>query len=190
VYVELLNVIIGSDYNRPINELCNGSLIEHLYNSIVQSLLTASYATVPYTCSGVYKHWWNDSLAAAKQKSIDTHNAWEAAGKPRSGPIFLTRNAVKREYRYLIRIHKNQQNQDMSDSLSYSLYNAQIAKFWTTWKGKVCHSSKMLPNIEGAISEKTASVLFKNYFENLCKPSDAQYEKALSEKVHKLITTT
>jgi len=47
VYVEPLNVMKGLEYNKPINELSNGNLIENWYNSIVQSFVSCKLCYGP-----------------------------------------------------------------------------------------------------------------------------------------------
>jgi hypothetical protein len=86
IYNEISNVCSNIDYNRNVRELCNGYDIERWYNGLVHALLQASYETIPFTSSNVYKHWWNESLNALKQDCMKSHWAWVNSGKPRAGP--------------------------------------------------------------------------------------------------------
>src|ERR1700759_4361241 len=81
-----------------------------------------------------------------------------------------------------IRSRKSEAKQNMSDSLLYSLYNGRTAKFWGTWKNKVCDSNYVLPNIEGSNNEKSALELFKMYFDRITNSVDEKFNTKMSQK--------
>ena len=184
---EVNNVCGGLAYGRDIH--CNSNDVERWYSAIANALLHASYECVPYTKANVYKQWWDDNLNTLKHNCMKSHQEWIDAGKPRFGPIFEKRNSDKRLYRDLIKARKFEAKQNVSDSLLQSLYNAKTNKFWGTWKNKVCDSNYVLPNIDGATNEETASELFKSYFDKIANSMDDKYNIDMSQKLKKLMSS-
>ena len=43
--------------------------------------------------------WWNQELNELKANSVRTNNVLKAAGKPRTGPIFMQRQTAKAAYK-------------------------------------------------------------------------------------------
>ena len=109
------------------------------------------------------------------------------ARKPILGPIFEKRNFDKRQYRDLIKSRKFEAKQNISDSLLHSLYSVKPKKCWGTWKTKVCDSNYVLPNIDGATNEKSASDLFKRYFEKITNSVDEKFNDKMFQKLKKII---
>lgn len=176
-------------YGKSINELCSNLDIERWYTTLVNSLLHASFSTVPYTTANVYKHWWDEGLNLAKEKCILSHTAWVAAGNPRCGPIFVKRNEDKKNYRHLIRCGKEKEKKNISSNLLSSLCNKNKTNFWKIWKGKVCNNGKVIPKIEGSHSVELASDKFKLYFEDLNNNVDNEFESAMESKFNSLLNS-
>ena len=63
-------------------------------------------------------------------------------------------------------------------------------KFWGTWKTKVCDSNYVLSNIDGATNVKSASDLFKRYFEKITKSVDEKFNDKMFQKLKKIIPSS
>ena len=187
IFNEISHVFGNLCYNRDLSELCNFYDIEHWYNSILQALLQASYETIPYTDSNVFKYWWSESLNVLKQDCMISHQAWVNAGKPRAGPIFQKRNEDKRKYRDMIKLSKLNSKKSLSDSLLNSLYSGDSKNFWSTWKSKVCEKSRTQPNIVGAVSESAACDMFEAHFNDICNSVDSNFDASMALKAQELI---
>jgi len=82
------------------------NVINECYNQIVNILCSAADQTIPKVKVNTLKFWWDQELRALKQQSIQADKEWKQAGCPRSGPIFLAYNNIKRTYKQKIRDKK------------------------------------------------------------------------------------
>ena len=73
--------------------------IDETYRSITEILTEGSKLYIPKHSKNFYKFWWDRDLDVLKQASIETNNAWKAAGKPRYGDTYQKRNKARNEYR-------------------------------------------------------------------------------------------
>ena len=84
----------------------------------------------------VEKCWWDVELSRLKSLSLSTHEAWEAAGRARSGVIIDEKMKAKLSYCTNIKNINKNCNNAISDKLS--LYNSLSQKdqqsFWKVWK--------------------------------------------------------
>jgi len=78
--------------------------IKQLYHDIAVGLHEAASKTVLITRSrpGSEKFWWNTDLKDVKTATMSSHATWVAAGRPRSGDIYIQRNIDRLKYRKLI----------------------------------------------------------------------------------------
>jgi len=77
--------------------------IDAMYNEIVFVLANAADMYVPVRRKNFYKFWWDEELYLLKEASVDENKLWKAAGKPRHGPVYDSRQASRRRYRKLLR---------------------------------------------------------------------------------------
>ena len=77
--------------------------LQKYYDSIVNSLISASNIGVPQIRLGVEKHWWTPELSDLKQQCIELTDIWRQHGCPRSGPINENRVKVKLRYKSAIK---------------------------------------------------------------------------------------
>jgi len=54
--------------------------VEHIYNSIVSVLNSASSLFVPRVKKGFFKFWWNEEINLLKQASIESDKLWKSVG--------------------------------------------------------------------------------------------------------------
>jgi len=76
-------------HSCPTNCTCGKTwLIDEYYKKIVLALTTADALSIPRRIVGFYKYWWYHELDELKTKSIESHQLWVAAGRPRSGDLY------------------------------------------------------------------------------------------------------
>ena len=78
-----------------------------------------------------------------KSKTVITHDAWKAAGRPRSGPIFNEKMLIKREYQNKIKLRKKNSSDSVSDKLHTLLINKDQNSFWKLWKSNFVQKIKI-----------------------------------------------
>jgi len=110
--------------------------IESCYASIVNCLSTAATQTIPHKKVDFYKFWWDDELDHLKMLSIDTHQVWKDAGRPRSGPVFEAKRLTQANYKLAINNKRQLAQEDFTDALSEALLKKDSATFWKTWRVK------------------------------------------------------
>ena len=75
--------------------ICNTEIINEtvdaLYDKVVNELRFAADVFIPKCEKNFYKFWWNDELDALKEDAAVSCRNWKNAGKPRHGPIHVTR---------------------------------------------------------------------------------------------------
>ena len=83
------NNVFSSDYVSSFTKVKDFlHRVEFVYNELVSVLhLCASDIMTTKKCN-VEKCWWDAELSRLKSLSVSTHQAWIAAGRPRSGVIF------------------------------------------------------------------------------------------------------
>jgi len=77
----------------------HAGIIDDGYQQSVQSLTSAATEHCPQTSSGFFRSFWDEEMAELKSKSIESHQLWVTCGRPRNGPIYLSRCRASVEYR-------------------------------------------------------------------------------------------
>mgnify|MGYP003548044947 FL=1 len=108
-----------------------------------------------------------------KEASIESHEAWEAAGKPRTGPVFLERQRCRMRYRKRLRENLSSETTCYTNDLHEALINKNGPTFWNIWHSKFESRSK--PSIvEACADPATIAGKFANYFSELYTATNAQ----------------
>ncbi len=158
---------------------CNFSnceqFIDDIYKRTVRALNDTARACVPRMKPGVLKHWWNSSLTELKKLSMASFELWAAAGKPKFGPIYLSKNSDKLKYKNAIKKTKATVESSISNELHEALVYKEPVQFWKTWKSKVCAQSKNKIVLEGIDTDLAASEAFRNYFSGVCTPNNEHF---------------
>ena len=115
--------------------------IDRWYKDVVEALTKAASASVPRVKNGTLKHFWDDDLNELKKLSINSHNLWVEAGKPRSGDIYLNRTRDIFNYKSAINEKKLVEKCSVSSDLHESLLNKKIRNF-----GKRGKAKSVIPN--------------------------------------------
>jgi len=65
-----------------------------------------------------YKFWWNEELSLLKQNSIDAHNIWDSAGRPKFGEIWQKQVSAKQLYKRSIKHYQLQESNSITNELN------------------------------------------------------------------------
>lgn len=167
------NTIFNDVNTRQSDEVC--AFFDNIYTRSVDALRSASELCIPRIPQYSLKAWWNSDLTKLKNQSIATHQIWIAAGKPRVGLIFDSKNKDKINYKSAIKKFKNASAATISDKLHESLIYKNPTSFWKTWKSKVCKTNKNKISIKGNPSDAESVKLFAKFFEKTTTPNNESF---------------
>ena len=150
-------------------------LIDRFYPLIVDALNFASACAVPKAKCSFAKHWWTEELQDLKNRSIDSHQIWVNAGRPRSGFVFDIYKKDKYSYKLLIRKEKENTDLTITNDLHEALCCKDVTGFWKTWNCKLNHKQNDQPKIVGGIADSVEiSNAFASFFTETCKPNSVE----------------
>ena len=158
------------------NGLCNNCDCIHALEKFYVDILTAievADRSLPRKKHGVAKPFWTPTLTSLKQKSCDAHDLWKTAGCPRSGAIFVEKNASKMKYKLELRKSKNEARQLVSDRMSNNLMRRDGAAFWKSWNRLNGSHSPPSSMIDGNIDYGDISDCFSRNFKSVYSDSHA-----------------
>ena len=139
-----------------------------------------------YNCD-FFKYWWDEELDILKTNSMQSHNQWIEAGKPKHGPIFMQKYQSKSAYKIAIRSKRNNENRCFSNSLHESLLNKDQHGFWRSWKSKFGKKDFRPKKIDDSFDENVIAQKFADFFSNnCCANSKAKSDSMKSIFFHKL----
>jgi len=174
----------ASENNFNINQ----DTIEGWYTDIVEAVTQAASTTVPKVKSGTLKHFWDEELNELKRTSINSHDLWVEAGKPRSGDIYANRTRDKYKYKAAINARKLTEKCTVSANLHDTLLNKKTKEFWKTWKNKVCNQRvKRNPSVDGSNDEAVIIENFRSYFEKVCTNNSSDYNNKVKNEFDRVI---
>ena len=149
------------------------SIIDNIYNFIVQTLTTADNLFVPHLRKNSLKFWWDAEMSRLKEESVNSDRIWKSIGRPRSGPIFQRRQACRSAYRHQLRRNEKDYANFYSNALHESLLSKDTHTFWRCWQSKFDHKSKRL-TIENTTDRSGLVGKFANYFSSLVQPTSVE----------------
>ena len=79
---------------------------------------------------------------------MESDKLWKAAGRPRSGAIYTTRNTDKRAYRSAIRNNRRESEHAFTNDLHEALLNKRGTDFWKSWNSKFSTKSTCPPQVD------------------------------------------
>jgi len=136
--------------------------IEDIYSKLVNGLLSASAKAVSVRKTrGVKKHWWNKDLNILKSQAIAS---WLHAGRPNSGPLYLSKSAAKSAYKARISLYKKINKEFISDNLNNLLLDKPQQVFWKVWKSNFGVKHKLPTCIDGRTDCLDIANLFVDSF--------------------------
>ena len=154
------------------------------YDNLLQCLQTAD-STLPRQKPGIRKDWWNEDLDNLKKESIDIHNSWKNAGRPRQGPLHEERLRVRAAYKLALKTAQRAPKQALWDRLHMDMAENDTNSFWKTWRRLYNkNKSDLPPVVNGISSNKGIAEAFKSSFEQNSKPNNQERVDALNAKFH------
>jgi len=127
------------------------SLIDNIYTGIVNVPTNGANQFVPQCPKNFFTFWWE--LDLLKDASVDSNRVWNAAGKPKSGPIFDKRQSCRLIYRKRIRESQNQTLLSYSNNLHEALLYKNGPAFWKVLRSKFYNKNKPI-EVDGCTDTK------------------------------------
>jgi hypothetical protein len=142
--------------------------IDELYDKVLNALKLSAIGTVPVYKKNFFKFWWSQELDCLKDRAIESDKLWKAAGRPRSGSIYSTRNADKRAYRLAIRNNRRDSEQEFTNDLHDALLRKNGTEFWKSWNSKFNTKSTCPPQVDSSVDPQQIAAKFARYFAKTC----------------------
>ena len=142
--------------------------IDELYDKVLNALKLSAIGSVPVYKKNFFKFWWSQELDCLKDRAIESDKLWKAAGRPRSGPIYSTRNADKRAYRLAIRNNRRDSEQEFTNDLHDALLRKNGTEFWKSWNSKFNTKSNCPPQVDSSVDPQQIAAKFAQYFAKTC----------------------
>jgi Reverse transcriptase (RNA-dependent DNA polymerase) len=157
-------------------------LIENVYCRIVKVLSRAAMTTVPNKYKNYYKFWWDQELSLLKEKSINDHKLWIAAGRPRCGPIACNARISKLAYKKRIKEQQQKELLSYNKDMHEALISKHGSQFWRCWKSRFNSRSVHLGQVDGNSDNSIVANLFLEHFSKSCSPATNTGNKRLYEE--------
>ena len=152
------------------NNICS-VMIDQLYEAIVYILKCGDNLFVPRHDKKFFKFWWNEELSMLKKVATESHRAWVAAGRPRAGFVFDSRQQSRMRYRKKLRESEQQSTLVYSNDLHDSLLCKNGAAFWKCWRAKFEHSSRCV-EVEKSVDSDVIVGKFASHFSSAYTPNN------------------
>ena len=175
ILYRVINAINQFDMQQSIDY---SSIIEELHDEIINVLRTGAELYVPHRRVNFYKYWWDQEMDALKTASIESNQAWKAAGKPRQGPIFEKRQKCRLHYRKQIRTNQALQVSTYSNDLHDALLAKRGKDFWKCWNSKF-ESNQTCDEVDGIVDVKIIAEKFAKFFSDSYQANDAHRASCL-----------
>ena len=117
-----------------------------------------------------YKFWWDVELNCLKEESINSHNLWKLAGRPRSGPCFSAYHSAKLAYKKAIRDHQQKEKLMYTNDLHDALMLKNGRNFWNCWRSKFESKQPCLSCVDGIVDDQEIADSFAQYLSECCYP--------------------
>ena len=175
-------------HSCSINCTCGKTwLIDEYYKKSVLALTTADALSIPHRKVGFYKYWWDQELDELKTQSIESHQLWVAAGRPRSVDLYDRKRTCKAQYRRGLRHHQQDACCEVSNVLHDCLMQKDNTEFWKCWNSKFKRQNKQCIAVGGLTSSIDIANSFADNFASVCHyNTPAQHERLKSEFVSKI----
>ena len=165
----------------------HSGMIDVIYQQIVDSLNCAAVECCPQTSDTVYKSYWDEEMSDLKSRAVETHQLWVACGKPRSGPVYLSRCRARAEYRRSMKCKRTVDNARISNDLHEQLLSKDFKSFWSTWRNKMGKRYVAPSVVDGCRQPVDIANVFAGNFAKACMPNNtSKYTELKAEFEAKL----
>jgi sarcosine oxidase/L-pipecolate oxidase len=156
-------------------------LVDSFVARVSSALLATSTATIPCVKKNFFKYWWDHDLSRLKFDCVESSKAWNAASKPRTGPIFQRRNSARLLYRKRLRQAKELSNRQSCGFLSDALIDKNGPAFWRAWKANFCNSAFQLA-VDNNVDDNVIADNFAKFFKEISNPTVNSRELELHQE--------
>ena len=163
------------------DELFDTNLINDIYEKLILILTNCASLSVPHNYKGFYKFWWDQELDLLKEESINSHNLWKLAGRPRNGPCFSKYRSDKLAYKLRIRRGQEEETTSYTNDLNDALMAKHGRMFWNCWRSKFGSKDQRTTQVEGLTDEMEIADRFACQFQNNCNPHTVQGNRKLKD---------
>lgn len=150
-------------------DLTKSECVDHLYNSIVQTLSHAASKTIPIKSKRKgFKPipGWNEVVKESHELARDALSLWRCNDKPRQGPIYEMMRKTRARFKYSLRQCKKEERVHRANSMAKNLVSNDSKKFWSNAKSGGSEST--LPTMVGdAIGHNDIAEMWKIYFQGI-----------------------
>jgi len=133
--------------------------------------------------SDFFKFWWDEELDQLKSFSIETHQVWKDASRPRSGPIYEAKRLSQANYKLAINRKRQLAQEDFTDALHEALSKKDCASFWKSWRAKF---GRIKPPsvVGGSCNEVNIANKFADSFEAVHIPNHTDLPNDSADTFH------
>ena len=110
---------------------------------------------------------WNDHVADLHKDARECFVMWCNNGKPRQGWIFDLMHQTRYQFKYALRMVKNNENVLRRESLANKLSCSNPNKFWQEIRTMTSKNTSLPSSIEGVTGKHAISELWKSHFGRL-----------------------
>jgi len=154
--------------------------IDAIYADIVGILSKGAKMFVPKRGKQFFKFWWSEELSILKKSAMDSNKKWVAAGKPRSGPLYISRQQSRMNYRKVLRETEQESTLSYTNDLHEALMRKNGVAFWKCWKSKFeCHGRPV--EVDNCVDNDAVAEKFSLHFASSYTPNYPERAKEALE---------
>jgi hypothetical protein len=172
------------------NQDCLANIQEY-HDAIVDACIQSSKAAIPWT-SPVRQNrripGWNEFVKEHRDRAIDAHRAWKAAGSPQQGDLFKQRKLTRKIYHEILKEIQADEERLRAERMAAKLTGSGI---WSEVKGVLGTNKPRLPTTVGdAQGDDAIADVFQKKYHDLYNsvPYDSEELKSICEIIDQRIT--
>ena len=130
--------------------------------------------------SSFFKFWWNEELSILKKNAMDSNRMWVAAGRPLSGPLYISRQQSRMKYRKQLRESEQQSTLSYTNDLHEALLRKNGVAFWKCWKSKFESHGRPV-EVDNCVDNDAVAEKFSSHFASSYTPNHPERAKEVLE---------
>ena len=99
---------------------------------------------------------------------MESDKLWKAAGRPKSGAIYTTRNTDRPKLAYRSAIRNNCRESERANDLHEALLNKRGTDFWKSWNSKFSTKSTCSPQVDSLVDSHEIATKVAQHFTVSC----------------------
>ena len=166
------------------DEIFDENLINDVYEKLIIILNNCASLSVPQNQKGFYKFWWDQELDILKEESINSHNLWKLAGRPRNGQCFNKYRSDKLAYKLRIRKGQEEETTCYTNDLHEALMTKHGRAFWNCWRSKLGNNDQKPIQVDGLTDATEIANRFACQFQKNCTSLTVEGNNKLKDTYH------